>query len=179
MNSNRLVLALEVLVGALPITIIGGGYTLLGVLFGSVSVFLGIREHAFNVVALWLGILGLAAGGLFGIVGLWVLIALSAGLRPRSSMTRVALTGSTAGVMASVVTLLLMLGGSFERRPPVIYLLVAPILVVLHRRPAVKRLVQQLAETNRRLSSMDAHSASSSRGTHASSRLWSAIILLG
>jgi hypothetical protein len=38
MNSNHPVLALEVRVGALPITISGGGYTLLGVLFGSVSV---------------------------------------------------------------------------------------------------------------------------------------------
>jgi len=134
---DRAILALEVLLGVLPITIIGGGYSLLGVVFGSVSVFLAVREHAFNVFALWLGILALSGSGLFGIVGLWALIALSMGFQPR--VVRVALTGSAVGVLAAVITLLLLLGGIFERSPVVVYLLVAPILVVLHRRPAIKR----------------------------------------
>lgn len=139
-RSDRVVLALEMLLGVLPITIIGGAYSLLGVLFGSVSIFLGVREHAFNVFAVWLGILALAGGGVFGIVGLWAVIALSAGLRPGPSMMRVALIGSAVGVVAAAVTLLSMLAGLFDRRPAVVYLLLAPILVVLHRRPAIKKL---------------------------------------
>jgi hypothetical protein len=143
-RSDRAVLALEVLVGVLPITIIGGGYSFLGVVFGSASVFLAIREHAFNVFALWVGILALAGSGLFGIVGLWALVVLSMGFPPRLSMARVALAGSAVGVLAAVITLLLVLGGIFERSPLVVYLLVAPILVVLHRRPAIKKQFSEL-----------------------------------
>lgn len=136
---DRVVLTLEVLLGVVPITLTGGGYSLLGVISGSASVILAVRELAFNVFALWLGILALAGSGLFGIVGLWALIAVSAGFRSRSSMTGVALTGSAVGVLAALVSLLLVLGGIFDRRPLAVYLLVAPILVVVHRRPAIRR----------------------------------------
>jgi ethanolamine transporter EutH len=136
-RSDRIVLALEILLGVLPITIVGGGYSLLGLLFSIVSVFLAVREHAFNVFVFWLGILGLAASGLAGIVGLWAVIALSAAFRPTSSpMRRVAVIGSVAGVLAAAVVLGLMLIGRVDRRPAVAYILVAPILVVLHRAPS-------------------------------------------
>jgi len=141
-RSDRLVLAIEVLFGVLPVTIIGGGYAILGVVFGSASVLIAVRELAVAVFALWLGILALAAGGLCGIVGLWSMVALSARLRPATpSMINVALMGSTIGVLTAVTGFVLMLNGTWERRPLVAYLLAAPIVVVLHRRPGVKRLL--------------------------------------
>jgi len=132
---DRIVLALEA-VFVLPITIVGGGYSLLGLWFGIVSVFLAIRGHAFGVFALWLGILGLAASGLVGLAGLWAVIALSTASRPAASATiRVARVASIVGVLAAVVVLGLMLAGRVDQSRMIAYMLVAPILVVLHRAP--------------------------------------------
>jgi hypothetical protein len=131
-----------VMFGVLPVTIMGGPSAFFGVLFGSVSVFLAVRERALNVLALWAGVLALAACGLLGFIGVWAMIALSAGFRPpRQPVVRLALFGTIVGVLAAVVTLVLMVSGIVEPRPLLIYILVAPILVVLHRRPALKRLL--------------------------------------
>jgi hypothetical protein len=140
LRTDRIVLALEVLFGVVPTTIVGGGYSILGVVFGTVSVFLSVRGLAFDALVLWLGILALAASGVMGIVGLWALIALSAAYRPPSSqMIRIASVGSIVGVLAAVVALGSMLVGGADRRPLFIYILVAPILVVLHRGRRLKR----------------------------------------
>jgi len=137
---DRIVLALEVVFGVLPATIVGGGYSLLGVVFGIVSVLLSVRGLAFNAFVLWVGILAWAASGLAGIVGLWAAIALSAAYRPPSArMVRVAFVGSIVGVLAAVVGLGFMLMGGADRSPLFVYVLVAPILVVLHRVPRLQR----------------------------------------
>ena len=133
-----MLLALEVAFGVLPITIVGGFYSILGLLFGTVSVVMSVLERAFSAFAFWFGILALAAGGFIGLVGLWAVIAISAASRPpRSSMIRVAVIGCAIGVLTAVAALLLMVGGAFDGRPPIIYGLVASIIVVLHRAPAI------------------------------------------
>ena len=59
-----------------------------------------------------------------------------------SALLITALVGSVVGVLAATVTLLLMITRVFDRRPLAIYILVSPVVVVLHRRPALKRLLE-------------------------------------
>jgi hypothetical protein len=67
--------------------------------------------------------------------------ALSAAVRPEKSSTlKVAVVGSTIGSLAALVVLGEMLIGSVDRRPAAVDVLVAPIVVVLHRVPYVARI---------------------------------------
>lgn len=141
-RNDRILLALEVAFGVLPITIVGGFYSILGLLFGTVSLAMSVLERAFGAFALWFGILALAAGGFLGIVGLWAAIAISAAPGPpNSSMIRLAVTGSAVGVLTAVAALILMVRGAFDGRPSIIYALVASIIVALHRAPAIGKLM--------------------------------------
>jgi hypothetical protein len=131
---DRIVLGLEIVLGAVPITIVGGIYSLLGLVFAPFSILVAVREGAFNVFAIWSGILALALGGAIGIVGLWVMILVAAAARPsRSQLIRVALRGTGIGVATAIATILLMLDGVFRGTPLVCYVLVAPLFVVAHR----------------------------------------------
>jgi hypothetical protein len=133
-RSDRVLLALEILFGVLPITIVGGVYSVLGLLFGSVSLVMSVREYAFGAFPLGFGIFALAASGLIGIVGLWAVIALSAGVRPPTAPTiNAALAASAIGALAATVGLLLMVGRVSEHRSLIVYSLVSPIVVLLHR----------------------------------------------
>jgi len=143
-RSDRILLALEVLFVVVPVTMVAGAVALLGMASGSAAVVLAAREHALNVLPLWAGILTLAACGLVGVIGLWAtMIALWDRFRSsRQAIVRVALVGSVVGVLAATVTLVLMITGVFDRRPLAIYILVSPVVVVLHRRPALKELLE-------------------------------------
>jgi hypothetical protein len=143
-RSDRILLAVEMLLVVLPVTMIGGPIALLGTVSGSAAVVLAAREHAVNVLPLWVGILTLAVCGLVGIIGLCAaMIALSGEFRSsRQAIVRVALFGSVVGVLAATVTLILMITGVFDRRPLGIYILVSPIVVILHRRPSLKKLLE-------------------------------------
>jgi hypothetical protein len=141
-RNDRILLAVEVAFGVLPITIVGGFYSILGLLFGTVSVTMSVLERAFAPFAFWFGILALATGGFFGIVGLWTVVAISAASRPpSSSMIRVAIAGSAVGVLTAVAALILMVRGAFDGRPVIVYGLVASIIVALHRAPAIGKLM--------------------------------------
>jgi hypothetical protein len=128
-RSDHILLALEALLVVLPVTMIGGAIALLGAVSGSAAV----------VLPLWGGILTLAGCGLVGIIGLWAaMIALSNGSgSSRQAIVRVALVGTLVGVLAATVTLVLMITGVVDRCPLVIYILVSPVVVVLHRRRAL------------------------------------------
>lgn len=139
-RSDRILLTLELVLGVLPVTIVGGGYSLFGLLFGSVWLVMSVRALTFDAVGWWLVVFALAAGGLFGIVGLWSVMIISASSRrPAPPMIQIALAGSGVGVITAVSALLLMAGGDLASPRYVIYGLAAPIVVVLHRAPAIIR----------------------------------------
>lgn len=139
-RSDRILLALELVLGVLPITVVGGGYSLLGLLFGSVWLVMSLRALTFDAVAWWLAVFALAAGGLFGIVGLWSVMLISASSRrPALRMIRLALGGSSVGVITAVSAVLLIAHGGVGGARYILYMLVAPIVVVLHRAPAIAK----------------------------------------
>jgi hypothetical protein len=141
-RSDRLLLALEIVFGVLPVTIVGGGYSLFGLLFGTVYFALSVRAVAFDAFAWWCGVFALAAGGFVGIVGLWAVILISASSRrPSPPMIRVAVVGSGVGVLTAASALLLMGGGAFHAPWYIVYGLVAPIVVVVHRARAIAKLL--------------------------------------
>jgi hypothetical protein len=142
LQKDRILLALEVVLGVLPITIVGGVYSFFGLLFGSVSLVMSIRALAFGAFAWWFGIFALAAGGLAGVVGLWALVLIAASSQtPRPQMVRIAVIGSGVGTATALAALLLI--GRNSSHPPwyALYSLVAPIVVVMHRGRAIARLM--------------------------------------
>lgn len=139
-KTDRILLALELVFGVLPITIVGGAYSLIGLLSGGVWFVMSVRALTFDAVAWWLAVIALAAGGLVGIAGVWSLMLISASSRPPAPPAiRLALGGSTVGVITAVSALLLIADSGFEAPRYVLYGLVAPIVVVLHRGPALAR----------------------------------------
>ncbi len=139
-RGDRILLMLELVLGVLPVTIVGGGYSLLGLLFGSVWLVMSVRALTFDAVGWWLAVSALAAGGLFGIVGLWSVMIISASSRRRTPpMIRIALAGSGVGVVTAVSAMLLTAWGAFNAPRSIVYGLMAPIVVVLHRAPAIAK----------------------------------------
>jgi hypothetical protein len=138
---DRVVLALEIALGVLPITVVGGLYSIMGLYFGAVAVVMSLLQRAPGVLAVWFGIFALGAGGLLGIIGLWAVVLICAGRRPPSAqLVRAAVYGSVVGVLASVTALLFLYRGTVSASPIIIGILLAPILVVAHRVPAIARL---------------------------------------
>jgi hypothetical protein len=129
---KRVVLAVELLLGVLPITIIGGVYGAMGLVFGSVSILVALSERTYPASLWWLGVFALALGGLVGILGLWLLIAASE-LGGTKNVRFGAWAASIVGVITAVVALTLALSRGTSRSWLTIYLLVSPILVVCHR----------------------------------------------
>ena len=126
---NRFVLTLEVALGVLPITIVGGFYALLGGLFGTVSLMLSLAHLSLSVW--WLSVFALAIGGLTGITGLWLLVAMAMTGTNRKMQTT-AFVSSTIGVITAIVALVLAEQAPVVHRWAVVYLLVSPIVVVCH-----------------------------------------------
>jgi len=139
-RADRLVLGIEIAVGILPITIVGGITSVMGMYFGGVSVAISVAERSLSAATLWLGILGLAAGGLAGIVGLWavVLVTISPG-RTDQALAKAAIFGSVTGVVTAAIAMLQAFRGDGRPSAEVVALLVAPVLVVAHRLPAILR----------------------------------------
>ena len=129
---HRLVLIIELLLGVLPITIVGGVYGAMGLAFGSVSILVALSERAYAASFWWLGVFGLALGGLVGIAGLWLLVATSElGGTRRANLS--ALAASFVGVVTAAVALALALTHGTSRIWLTMYLLVSPVLVACHR----------------------------------------------
>ena len=132
-RSCRLVLAVEIVLGVIPIAIVGGLYALMGTLFGTFSVLASIPQHSYDGFVLWFGILMLALGGLTGLAGLWLLVTAAWMKQEDQRLRRASLRASTVGVVTAVVTLALAARGRDVPQWTVIYLLVSPIVVVCHR----------------------------------------------
>jgi hypothetical protein len=130
---DRLVLALEVTLGVLPVTIVGGTYALMGIMFGTFSVLASMQQHAFDGFRLWFGILLLALGGLTGIAGLWLLVVAAWMKDADQKLRTVALAASAVGVITAIVALMLAARGREAPHWSILYLLVSPIIVVCHR----------------------------------------------
>jgi len=142
MGIDRVVLAFEMIVGVLPITVVGGLYSILGLYVSPWALLMSLWMRAPAAFGLWLGVFALAAGGLFGIVGLWLVILLSwPVLPPRAQLARTALGGSVVGVVTAVAALSMMAVDSrLGEKSVVVAVVVAPVLVVLHRLPRISRI---------------------------------------
>ncbi|HTK29799.1 MAG TPA: hypothetical protein VL309_09625 [Vicinamibacterales bacterium] len=142
-RTGRAVLALEVAAGVVPITIVGGLYAMMGLLFGAASLAASIAARSLDAAELWLGIFSLAAGGAVGLLGLWALVLATwttgSAQPPGITLVRAALGGSAIGVLTAAATLLLMYLGPFTGRPLFVYALIAPVFVVAHRAPPLAR----------------------------------------
>jgi hypothetical protein len=128
---SRLVLAVEVALGVLPVTIVGGVYAVIGTMFGMFSVLFSVQRHAYDGIPFWMGVLALAFGGITGIAGLWMLVA-AAWAGGDRKLRNTALMASGVGILTAAVAL----AQASRREAPhwsVIYLLVSPIVVVCHR----------------------------------------------
>lgn len=128
---KHLGLAVEVALAVVPVTLVGGFYVLLGIYFGTVSLIVSILHGA--VSGWWLGVLALALGGLFGIVGLWLLV-LSA-VKDVAPITRTrAFAAALVGIVTTVAALALsMRDGAAPLDTWMVYVLVSPIVFVSHR----------------------------------------------
>jgi hypothetical protein len=128
---KRLALMIEMMFGVLPITVVGGFYSLLGIVFGVISVLISIQHKVPGAALWWLVVVALAVGGLAGITGLWLLILVTefGGTR---TIRRLAICGSSIGIVTALVAVTLSTSnGSLSW--PTLYLLGSPILVVAYR----------------------------------------------
>jgi hypothetical protein len=128
---KRFGLMIEMILGVLPITVIGGFYTLLGIVFGVVSVFVSIQQKAPGAALWWLAVLTLALGGLAGITGLWLLILVTE-FGGTQTTRRLAIAGSSIGVVTALVAVALSTSNA-SLSWWTLYLLVSPIVVLLYR----------------------------------------------
>jgi hypothetical protein len=120
------------ILGVLPISIVGGFYAVIGSVFGIVSVLVSIYHRAWSSSLWWFGVLGLALGGLIGITGLWLLVLVS----ERGGTRRLrdaALAASAIGIGTSFVTLSMASRDNRALPWTTIYLLISPIVVACHR----------------------------------------------
>ena len=129
---KHLVLALEVALGVVPVTIVGGLYVLMGMLFGTFSLIVSVQRHSLSAFVWWLGVFALALGGLAGLSGLWLLV-LDAVKAVNRTVRMAAFAASTVGVVTAVIALVLAERGSAAPHWWIVYLLVSPIIVVCHR----------------------------------------------
>jgi len=139
-RADRLVLGLEIALGIVPITMVGGLYATIGMYFGGAAIAVSIAQRSLSGSTLWLGIMALAAGGLAGIVGLWALVLVTISSRPPDRvLMKTAIVGSVAGVATAALALIESLSASARPSATIVALLVAPVLVVVHRLPAIVR----------------------------------------
>src|SRR5262245_1341926 len=128
---KRFGLMIEMILGVLPITVIGGFYTLLGIGFGVISVVVSIQHKVPGAALWWLAVLALALGGLAGITGLWLLILITEfGGTPTTR--RLAIAGSSIGVVTALVAVALSTSNQ-SLSWSTLYLLVSPIVVTVYR----------------------------------------------
>jgi hypothetical protein len=143
-RADRVVLGIEIALGIVPVTIIGGLLAVFGAYVGSASLAIMAIQHAWSGAALWLSILALAIGGLAGIVGLWatVLVTISSP-PPDRRFVRTAIAGCAIGVVTAVAAVLLLLRSPTGGAPRFIVMLAAATVVVVHRLPAIIRRSKQ------------------------------------
>jgi hypothetical protein len=130
-RTDRIVLGVELLFGVLPISVVGGLYALLGIVFGMTSVLVSISQHSLSASMFWLAVLGIAIGGLIGITGLWLLVLVSE-LGGTPQVRRAAEIACAIGIATAFVALSLAIrqdGGV----PLTVYLLLSPVIVVCER----------------------------------------------
>ena len=139
-RADRLVLGFEIALGIVPITMVGGLYAIMGMYFGGVAMAVSIAHWSLSGSTLWLGIMALATGGLAGILGLWALVLVTISpSQPDRTLVVTAIAGSAVGVATAAVALIQSLSDSGSPSATIVALLVAPVLVVAHRLPAIVR----------------------------------------
>jgi len=124
-------LMIEMMLGVLPITVVGGFYSVLGIVFGVISVLISIQHKVPGAALWWLAVLALALGGLAGITGLWLLILVTE-FGGTQSTRRLAIAGSSIGVVTALTALVLSARNA-SLSWPTLYLLLSPILVAVYR----------------------------------------------
>jgi len=126
------VLGVELLFGVLPISVVGGLYALLGIVFGVTSVLVSISQHSLSASMLWLAVLGIAIGGLIGITGLWLLVLVSE-LGGTPQVRRAAVIACAIGIATAFVALSLAIRQDGGVPLLTVYLLLSPVIVVCER----------------------------------------------
>ena len=131
-RTDRIVLGVELLFGVLPISVVGGLYALLGIVFGVTSVLVSISQHSLSASMFWLAVLGIAIGGLIGITGLWLLVLVSE-LGGTPQVRRAAVIACAIGIATAFVALSLAIRQDGGVPLLTVYLLLSPVIVVCER----------------------------------------------
>jgi hypothetical protein len=131
-QTHRIVLGVELLFGVLPISVVGGLYALLGIVFGVTSVLVSISQHSLSASMFWLAVLGIAIGGLIGITGLWLLVLVSE-LGGTPQVRRAAVIACAIGIATAFVALSLAIRQDGGVPLLTVYLLLSPVIVVCER----------------------------------------------
>jgi hypothetical protein len=137
-RADRVLLALEVALGVVPVTIFGGVVAVLGAFVGSASLGIMIAQRTWDGASIWLVVLALAAGGLAGIVGLWATVLVTiAKPPPDRRLVRAAVSGSAIGVATAVAALRLLFQNPSGGAPRFVAMLAAATAVAVHRVPRI------------------------------------------
>jgi len=131
-RTDRIVLGVELLFGVLPISVVGGLYALLGIVFGVTSVLVSISHRSLSASMFWLAVLGIAIGGLIGITGLWLLVLVSE-LGGTPQVRRGALIACAIGIGTAFIALTLAIREDGGVPLLTVYLLLSPVIAVCER----------------------------------------------
>lgn len=136
---DRVILAAE-MAAVVPLTLAGGLYSILGLYVSVGALIASAWTRSARNIGVFVETFALAAGGLAGLLGLWAVLAISAGRRqPSAPIVRIALAACAVGVLTAAAAVILMARGSVAS-PWTMAVVLAPVVVVLHRAPAIARL---------------------------------------